>query len=91
MFTDNISVIENIQEYDDTILSSTPKSFELWNIQSKEKDNELFHPNNKRSFSWFLLFIILIVILLLIILSLIVVLLRQYRRKHDFSHLPVYV
>ncbi|CAF1091279.1 unnamed protein product [Rotaria sp. Silwood1] len=51
---DNISSLENIQEYDDIISFSTPKFVEPWNDQTDEEKIEILHPNQNQSFSWFL-------------------------------------
>ncbi|CAF1460230.1 unnamed protein product [Rotaria magnacalcarata] len=90
---DNISVIENIQEYDDIITFSTPKFFEPWNKEIVQQEKELFYPNKNQSFSWLLLFIGigLALLLVLIIVSLVTFFCRQHRRNHYFKHLPVYV
>ncbi len=75
----NVSVLENIQEYDDGYLYSTPKVFESLTDQIE-------------SFSWLSFFIgVGVVLLLLLILSLIIVLVITYRKKHNFKPVPVYV
>ncbi|CAF1293318.1 unnamed protein product [Adineta steineri] len=85
----NISVIENIEEYDDKIYSySTPKFIE----PSIDEMNEPQDPYRILSFSWLSFFIgVSVVFLLIIILSFIIFLIVQYRKNHNFKPVPVYV
>jgi hypothetical protein len=79
----NISTLENIQEYDDNSIS-TSTLFDL--------SNDQIHRRTKESFSWSSFFIgIGVVLLILLIVSLIIFSIIQYRKKHDFKPVPVYV
>jgi hypothetical protein len=80
---ENISTLENIQEYDN-ISFSTQSLFDLSNDQIDRHKNE--------SFSWLSFFIdVDVVLLILIVISLIIFLIIPYRKKHNFECLPVYV
>jgi len=80
----NISTLENIQEYDDTISFSTPKLFQPLDNQIDERKTEYF--------SWLSFFIGAgVVFLLLLIISLIIFLVIRYRKEHNFKPVPVYV
>jgi hypothetical protein len=80
----NISVLENIQEYDDTMLFSTPKLFEPSNNQINERKMEYF--------SWLSFFIgVSVVLLILLAINLIIFLVIRYRKEHHFKPVPVYV
>ncbi|CAF2441927.1 unnamed protein product [Rotaria sp. Silwood2] len=89
---ENISALENIQEYDDSISLSTPKFFEPLDDQTDEQKSEQLNPNQNQSFSWILFFISFgLVLILIIIISLIIYFFRQYRKKRHFQPLPVYI
>jgi len=76
----NISILENIQEYDDTIIFSTPSL----NNQIDKRKIEYF--------SWLSFFIgASVVFLLLLFISLIIFLVIRYRKEHNFKPVPVYV
>ncbi|UJR23995.1 hypothetical protein I4U23_026961 [Adineta vaga] len=80
----NISAIEDIQEYDDIISFSTPKIFE----SSKNPNSIYRYP----SFSWLSFFIgVGLVFLLFISVSLVIFFIVLFRKKHNFKPVPVYV
>lgn len=77
--TQTIATLENLQEYDDILFTST-----LFNEEN---------PDTKSiSFSWLSFAIgVGVVLLLLVLLSLIVLFVIKYRKDHDFKPVPVYV
>ncbi|UJR23993.1 hypothetical protein I4U23_026959 [Adineta vaga] len=80
----NISAIEDIQEYDDIISFSTPKIFE----SSKNPNSIDRYP----SFSWLSFFIgVGLVFLLFISVSLVIFFIVLFRKRHNFKPVPVYV
>jgi hypothetical protein len=90
--TDNISAIENIQEYDDIIPFSTPKLFDPSNDQLDKHKTESIDPNRNLYFSWLSFFIgVGVVVLFLVMIGLFIFLIVQYRKGHNFKPVPVYV
>ncbi len=81
---ETIPAIENIQEYDDVLLLSTPHLFE-------PIDNQI-NGSKPESFSWLSFFIgVGVVLLSLVIISLIILFVIRYRKEHNFKPVPVYV
>ncbi|CAF1236925.1 unnamed protein product [Adineta ricciae] len=80
--TTTISVIEDIQEYDDRVFFSTPKIFD-------SSDEEFYR---RPTFSWLSFFIgVSVVFFLFIFGSIVIFLIVQFRKKHNFKPVPLYV
>jgi lipoprotein signal peptidase len=81
---ETILTLENIQEYDDIILPSTPQLFEL--------SHDQIDGSKSKSFSWLSFSIgVGVVLLSLLIISLIILFIIRYRKEHHFKPVPVYV
>lgn len=82
--TQKTATLENLQEYDDVLFSTTPELIETF---------DEVNPSEKSiSFSWLSFGIgVGVVLLLLVLLSLIVLFVIKYRKDHDFKPVPVYV
>ncbi len=81
---ETILTLEDIQEYDDIILPSTPQLLEL--------SDDPIGGSKSESFSWLSFSIgVGVVLLSLLIISLIILFVIRYRKEHHFKPVPVYV